>query len=154
MIRALEMELCCELCRPRAANRVQRALLPAKATVRIDIRCGYPRTYLAESRTHCSPRASPERIWIDCDPGLPNHRMVEYIEIFRAQIEVDAFRETKLTAQCEIFLVERVKGCAARSWGNFPTAQGLVTQMQPDSKLCHSVVSDRRSRRVDRGRLR
>ena len=35
--------------------------------------------------------------------------MVEYIEIFRAQIELDAFRETKLMAQCEIGMVVRVR---------------------------------------------
>lgn len=48
VVRISKMHFGGVLGRPWAANRVQRAL-PVKAIVRIDVRCGCARTYLAES---------------------------------------------------------------------------------------------------------
>ena len=108
MCALLEMQLGRELCRPGAANRVQCALLPAKAEAYIDVRCGRARAHLAESRTYRAARAAPEAIRITLRSWTSKHRMVEYIEVFCAQIELDAFSEAKLAAQREIGLVERV----------------------------------------------
>ena len=101
------MQFDCELRRSWATNRVQ-CVLPVKADIRIDVHCGYVRTDLAEIWTYRASGAPPQAIWIALRSRTSEHRMVEYIEVFRAQIELDSLAEIKLAAQREIRLVERV----------------------------------------------
>jgi hypothetical protein len=94
-----EQQFDCELCRARTTNCVEGVLSAPRSTPAQGVVCCG--VYLAEAQ------GSKLGVWL-VEPWRSKHRVVENIEVFYANIDLEAFGQIETATQREIRLIDRV----------------------------------------------